>query len=595
MTLPLHWRVTLIAVALFSWSLASLADVGATGEIKNVPGGGGPLCYQVGASRTAPDSAHFWLKVCNKGPADVQVVICAMLNLKKPDVPDDDFKIRKNTGRVGMPWECREVSIPRGSMPNAHLGCRLVTIPKGGKFKDIFSETVTFSTKFEDKELGSVYFDLLKACVVDQSCKPVRGKNKYLIPEEPSGHKDWVNTWAGTGGYLQLTTPTPTPTPTHTPTPTPTETPTPEPTPENGTPTPGPTGTPNLPSNTRGSARSQSARFARSLSAGALVGEKEWPSGNWVTMDKDNTEFFPARMTGIVSGAPAGSVIDFHFVGQPGGQYVVPADPMHPPCGGADVPVDEPFMLPPVSLGMTEDGIRVTLPAGPCGMLPEGAVTQLHAVVTAEPGAPIYDSGEFMYGIDILLVRDTAAPILESLHVEPVFDYLRIRVKATDVTTRALGSTVVTGEGDDAIQTPLAFANPPARGDQTRFFDMVGPLPTGAPLPYRIDVYDEVGNRASTAPGAVELEAPPAVPGLACVLSLQQQTVRARLGGGLTQRLLTKLDAAAKHAAAGRVRQALRKLEDYREGLARSEEDIEEDVAVALDEAAQECIAQLTS
>jgi hypothetical protein len=244
---------------------------------------------------------------------------------------------------------------------------------------------------------------------------------------------------------------------------------------------------------------------------------------------------------------------------------------------------------------MTEDGIRVTLPSGPCGSLPEGALTQLHAAVTAEPDAPIYDVGEFMYGIDILLVRDTAAPIIESLHVERVFDYLRIRVKATDVTTRALGATLVMGEGDDEIQTPVGFANPPARGDQTRFFDMVGPLPTGAPLPYRIDVYDEVGNRASTAPGSVELEAPPAVPGLACILSLQQQTVKARLGGGLTQRLLAKLDGAADRAAAGRVRQAVRKVEDYREELARSEEDIEEEVALALDEAARECIAQLIS
>jgi alkanesulfonate monooxygenase SsuD/methylene tetrahydromethanopterin reductase-like flavin-dependent oxidoreductase (luciferase family) len=69
--------------------------------------------------------------------------------------------------------------------------------------------------------------------------------------------------------------------------------------------------------------------------------------------------------------------------------------------------------------------------------------------------------------------------------------------------------------------------------------------------------------------------------------------VKARLGDALTQALLAKLDAAANHAVAGRPQQAVRKVEDYRDKLARNADSIEPDVAAALDAAAQQCIEEL--
>ena len=585
MSAPRALRVGLGGSLLFLIASWLVADVGASGNIDRPPGGGGPLCYQIGASQTSPDGAHFWLKVCNNGSKAIEIVICAMLNLKKPVVPDADFKIRKNFNRITKPWECISAPDPAGSRPNAHLGCRLVTIPADGKLKDVFNETVTFSTKFKKDELGSVYFDLLFPCPVDQSCKQIKGKDKFLTPQNPNDRQDWVNTWAGVGDYLPLTE-TPTPTPTPLPTSTPTTLPT-------GAPslTPTPSASPN-PTPTTPTARLSRPVRKAAQATGSLVAAKDWPTGNWVTMEKDNTEFFPARLKGVVSGAPAGSAIDFHFGLTPGGHYVVPADPLHPPCGGADVAIDEPFVIPPMSVSMEEDGIRTELPAGACGSVPEGFVSEFHGAVTAEPGAPIYDPGEFMYGVDEIFVRDTVPPVIESVHVRPFFNYLEARVKATDVTTRALGATLVTGTGASEVQTLLNFANPPSNDGKTRFLDFIGPLPSGTPLPYRIDVYDEVSNVTSTDPSSILLGTPPNVRGLACILSLEQQTVQARLSKGITESLTQKLEKAAENAAAGKKDKAIQRLEAYRDELARHDE-VDPDVAAELDQRARDCIAEL--
>ena len=66
------------------------------------------------------------------------------------------------------------------------------------------------------------------------------------------------------------------------------------------------------------------------------------------------------------------------------------------------------------------------------------------ADVLAEPGAPFYDPGDFMYGIGLFIIRDTMPPeILAVDVVQTGVQALGVHVEATDATTMATGATLV--------------------------------------------------------------------------------------------------------------------------------------------------------
>lgn len=85
------------------------------GTLPKVPGypPGTTLKYRVGAQKTGDSSgktAHFWLKLFNPNAFEVRVVVCAMLTLKKPPVPNGSraFTVVKNTAAQ---WECQSTGI----------------------------------------------------------------------------------------------------------------------------------------------------------------------------------------------------------------------------------------------------------------------------------------------------------------------------------------------------------------------------------------------------------------------------------------------------------------------------------------------------
>ena len=76
--------------------------------------------------------------------------------------------------------------------------------------------------------------------------------------------------------------------------------------------------------------------------------------------------------------------------------------------------------------------MRIKMPSGPCGFVSEGTVMRFNAEVLAEPGAPIYSPGDFMYGIDMVFVRDTVAPTIVEMTIGQQGPDLSVAVEATD-------------------------------------------------------------------------------------------------------------------------------------------------------------------
>jgi hypothetical protein len=70
----------------------------------------------------------------------------------------------------------------------------------------------------------------------------------------------------------------------------------------------------------------------------------------------------------------------------------------------------------------------------------------------------------------------------------------------------ATGATFVySTPGGEETRLGIAFANPASDGDIMLFFDRFTESPRGVPIAYHIDVYDDVGNTASTEPAEITL------------------------------------------------------------------------------------------
>jgi hypothetical protein len=446
-----------VLLLLLFGSLAVADVVGTSGTISRVPGyEGKKLKYRAGAIRSAPGKAHFWLRLKNEESVDISVVVCAMLNLKRPEKQDEDFKIGKNLDEPPK-WKCRSEPHPKGSPPNYHFGCKLVTVGAGQQI-DVFDQVADFSKggtdDFTDEELGRLYFDVLKACELTM-CDQVKGGNRFLTPDDAGtqGEDPWVNVWAGGKKFEDLTS----------------------------------TG----------------------------LSETDWPNGNWITMRKETPGLlYPSRLIGTLVGAPAGSTVQFFCTndGGPRPLYQVQPDPSRPPCGGLNLHVNELFQI-----GIQPDeesGFRLWVPPTPgCGTVPEGSIVRFSGDVIAEPGASHYDPGEFMYGVDTWLVRDTQPPTIISGEAHQAGSRLHVSVAAEDATTMATGASIVYSVGGGPqTELPIGYAVPSSAGETMLFEEDVDGLPFAVPVRYHFSVVDELGNRASTAPDSVVLD-PAAVKG----------------------------------------------------------------------------------
>lgn len=449
------WRAVCVTAA---WAAAAATIpetrgdvVGASGTITEVPGYDNTtrLKYRVGAIPTGDRTAHFWLQLKNEHNFAIDIVVCAMVNLKKERINDTDYSISK-TNEVPPRWRCAVA--PRGpGMPSYHFGCRRMTVP-ANSMVDAFDTIATFSESINDANgmstLGSVYFDLLKDCEV-VNCDGLVGADNFLTPSTPEGHSDWANVWASTGDYIDL--------------------------------------------------------------AGTGLSREDWPSGNWVTKAKDNTLPSPARFEGEVTGAPAGALVDLRLNGEEFGPFVVLPDPENPPCGGAALSFGMDFVVPPGTIDVL-DLIEVRVPHSGCGLVSEQSLIRLDGRVVGREGNPFYDPGDFMYGVHVVFVKDTVPPVPEEVRVTQQGSALRVRVEASDATTMPIGAVLVYAvDGGPAEEFPIPYAVPASSpsGDRMIFDGLVMGLPFGVPIDYRVDVLDDLGNRGSSPPGTIVLVAGP--------------------------------------------------------------------------------------
>jgi hypothetical protein len=421
------------------------------------------LNYSARAVKTGGDkNAHFWMDLENPNSFPINVVLCAMLSLRQSG--DDVPRFNVDTDTPPTEWRCLTAPLQSGIPPNFHFSCSQVTVPAAlgstpGKLNAI-DKAVTFSQPFTQGELGAIYFDLLRDLPV-RDCGPVVGTDKWVVPLNPIAHTeqenpDWNNWWAGHKRFQDLTA----------------------------------------------IGGFQSAAVESIGSQG--TSRCGWPSGNWVTMGFP--DLYPARLRGTLIGAPDGTVVQFEFDGKPGGQYVVKApkeDPNVPP-GQSRLSFDEPFTISK-SVG-AEDGVSLTVPNDNRGIVEEGRVVRFSAEVIAEPGTLFYAPGQFMYGIHAVFVKDTQPPVVESLKVRPKGDSLSINVSASDATTMAIGATFVYSVGGGPeVELPIDYDNPPVVGETSFFAGHFEGLPLDVPITYRVDVYDDIGNRGSSKAQCVRL------------------------------------------------------------------------------------------
>ncbi len=411
-----------------------------TGTITKIPGfAGKELTYRISVTKVAAKTASFLLEITNAEACDITIIVCAMLSLENvAAVEQKKFEIKKDIGGTNK-WICSEV----GTIclkPSFHFGCKQVTIPSGMTIK-AFNENGVFSQDFTNDELGAVYFDILKACPL-MNCDQLKGADKFLFPSVPGGStlEDFANVWACQGAFKSLTPP---------------------------------------------------SDLDALSGTDPGISLAKWPAGNWVTMGYP--DHYPARMQGILEGAPTGSVVFFEESGRVRAPYYVPQDPQGLACEGASIAINEAFVIPP-DMNATV-GLKLIVPEDPCGYVEEGSLVRFHGEVTAEAGAPFYSPGEFMYSVDVLLVRDTTPPVIVDWHLARTSpSTIAISVSAFDEITAAAGAVCRYVAESELIEVPLPYAIPSTQGRVSLFGGDVGNFPLGKSIEYSIVVFDDIGN-----------------------------------------------------------------------------------------------------
>lgn len=428
--------------------LAATGVVGAdivenTGTIENVPGfPGKKLKYRVGAEKTGKRTAGFWLQIKNEEAMDIKIVVCAMVNLiDVPDIDDSDFNVEKVDGK----WKCSpRTPDPGGGPPSFHFGCKQVTIPAGQKV-DVFDTVAKFAQDFTAKELGKVYFDILKDCEITM-CDQIKGANNFLRPTDPEDHADWVNVWADQNDYVDLT--------------------------------------------------STGKSFAK------------WYLGNWVTMGHSGfyPSRMLGTLRGAPTGALVNFLFD-GVPGSM--TYTVAQEPDEAPCVGAELVIDELVTIPldlsalvsmsvdvpKNSCGFADEGevmrfhADVFAESGTPFYLPGDFMHAIDMVFVRDTVGPE------MLVVDVVQV--------------PGKDAVRVDLHATDTTTMVIGATIRFTIDGNETEEPIDYAVPASSGNTMLFSDEFSGLPLDTLIGYEIDVYDELGNVTATIPATIVLSPPP--------------------------------------------------------------------------------------
>ncbi len=389
------------------------------------------LDFFVSATRTSSNTVNFFLALTNSSMMDMNLVVCAMLDLKFGSVEHEVYKVEKDF--LGE-WSCSQTGT--GSLrPSYHFGCKRVFLPANTSWI-VFDDEATFDKdgngSIDDvvqADLARVYFDILKDCEIDDSCDSVVGRNKFLVPESPD-FPEWVNVWAG------------------------------------------------------------HSRFAL-LDESSHDAQISWQSGNWVTMGYPGT--YPARMTGEVSGLPAGSRFEFVYGDELGGSYLVPAS--RDGSGvGRSVAVDE-------KLTITEEPgvdhfLNVYLPGDSGEVIEEGQVVRFDGTVFAREGAPYYEEGDLMHKVSVQMVQDTQPPIFLDTKVQRSGSSVGVSMAAIDMASRVGGAFVRTTAPDGSNrEIPLGR---PSRGSTGFVSVFEGTLDFVDPSQdLELVVVDSIGNERS--------------------------------------------------------------------------------------------------
>ncbi|HET6399867.1 MAG TPA: hypothetical protein VFH95_00550 [Candidatus Kapabacteria bacterium] len=103
-------------------------------------------------------------------------------------------------------------------------------------------------------------------------------------------------------------------------------------------------------------------------------------------------------------------------------------------CNSDTLGFQFPFLIPAMANG--DMGWEITLPAGSCSDIGNGRRIYLHGEVYAASNTPVYDSGQFMYGVSMTFVLDTTPPTATSFTLHAVDStHLAVSLTGSDDTT----------------------------------------------------------------------------------------------------------------------------------------------------------------
>ena len=207
-----------------------------------------------------------------------------------------------------------------------------------------------------------------------------------------------------------------------------------------------------------------------------------WDVGNWITMEFP--DFYPARITGEITGVPMGTSLTLTL---PDKSPITYSNSF-----SNTIPISETFTIPP-----DHDAIATLRVNDP---VIEGTIIRFEADVEGDIGNPIYEAGEFMYGVDINFFQDNQPPNIDLINIRPVSPTgsLSFQISSTDSATMPSAAALTTTVGSVQQITDLSFSDPVVNENgMIQFEGTVGPFPINSVVNYNILVVDTVGNVAS--------------------------------------------------------------------------------------------------
>ncbi len=203
-----------------------------------------------------------------------------------------------------------------------------------------------------------------------------------------------------------------------------------------------------------------------------------WDVGNWITMGFP--DIYPARVSGQITDVPSGTALTLTLPG------ISPLK-VNAPASGV-IAIDEVFDIPAdphaIATLTIDDNVAID------------SEVHFDASVLAEPGNPVYEPGDFMYGLAIDFFHDCSPPSIDSVEVSFLGDLAIFDVQSSDVDTMP-GAASVSISGASPQVIALDFGDPAVDDQGNVNFTGTLILVGGEFFDYEVIVADTAGNLAS--------------------------------------------------------------------------------------------------